>query len=186
MEKELSLQRRLVRYFGSFGLKPPVSPLAAEAGIRVVNLSLAMRVFVPPLFFSSIPKRAIGFSYPRGRVGLIIGASILGLAFFFGNSLSANFGPLSVLLFLWLLGGSGALLIYNSVGRGVAFVKPLCYTCRLLPVIEEHEAIHLSGAASETACWEDARRRYSYSGLGLAGDPRICSFCPIAKRLREA
>jgi hypothetical protein len=184
LEKELSIQRRLVSYFGTGGFSQPISPLAAEAGIRVANLSAVTKLLLPSLFVSSLPKNAIGFSYPRGRRGLSIGIGLLALASIGFVSLAAG-APVAAALFLWLLGGSGAFLTYNSLGKGVAFVKPLCSTCRLLPIIEEHEAIHLSGVSSEVMCWDDAKRRYSYAGLGLADDPRICGFCPIAKRLRE-
>jgi len=180
----MSLQRK--KMMNHFGMTSPVSPLASEAGIRVVNLSLGVRLLLPPLFFSSIPRRAIGFSFPRGRLGLATGVCLLGVALLIGGALSAAYWSVApMLFFLWILGSTGAVLIYNSVGGGIAFVKPLCSACRLRPIIEEHEAIHLSGAAAEETCWEDARRRYSYSALGLAGDPRICSFCPIARRLRE-
>ncbi len=148
-------------------------------------LSSLVKIAIPSLLVSSIPRRAIGFSYPRGREGLIAAAGMLGLTFVVGYALAASVGPLSIFVSLWGFGGTAAVMLYNSTGTGVAFVKPLCSTCRLLPLIEEHEAVHLSGVASEARCWEDARKRYSYVGLGLGSDPRICSFCPIAKRLRE-
>ena len=72
------------------------------------------------------------------------------------------------------------------MGQGVAFVKQMCSTCRLRPIIEEHEKMHLDGESSEEAVWEAARRKYSYDGLGLETDPKIDSFCPIAARLKES
>jgi hypothetical protein len=162
------------------------SPLVASKGIRVVVLSKLVRVAIPSLLISSIPQRAIGFSYPRGREGLIAGAAMLSLTFIISYALAASLGPVAVIVSLWFFGVTAGVMLYNVIGSGLAFVKPLCSTCRLLPLIEEHEAIHLSsGVASEGRCWEDAKKRYSYAGLGLGSDPRICSFCPIAKRLRE-
>ena len=87
---------------------------------------------------------------------------------------------------VWLMGGTGALILFNSMGQGVAFVKQMCSTCRLRPIIEEHEKMHLDGEASEDAVWKAARSKYSYEGLGLGTDPKIHSFCPIAKRLKES
>ena len=148
-------------------------------------LSALVGIALPSLLVSSIPKRAIGFSYPRGKEGVIAAAGLLGLTFVVGYALSASIGPGSVLVSLWVFGGTAAVMLYNSAGSGIAFIKPLCSKCRLLPLIEEHEAVHLSGVVSEERCWEDARKRHSYVGLGLGRDPKICSFCPIAKRLRE-
>ena len=70
--------------------------------------------------------------------------------------------------------------------RPTAFVKPICLKCRLLPVIEEHEAIHLSGVSSENEVWESMRSRHSVESLSLSGDPAICPFCPIPKRLSRS
>jgi len=58
--------------------------------------------------------------------------------------------------------------------------------CRLRPIIEEHESMHLNGERSEDVLWRETRKKYTYEGLSLAGDPKICSFCPIAKKLRNA
>ncbi len=85
----------------------------------------------------------------------------------------------------WLMGGTGGLIIYNSTREKIAFVKEHCQSCRLRPLIEEHEAMHLNGEPSEDVVWGEAMRRHSYQSLGLASDPRICSFCPIAKKLRD-
>ena len=76
------------------------------------------------------------------------------------------------------------MILYSSMRRKVAFLKANCSACRLRPVVEEHEAMHLGGIASEEAVWAEARKKYSYENLSLEGDPRICSFCPIAKKLR--
>lgn len=85
---------------------------------------------------------------------------------------------------MWLFGTAGALIALSAV-RPTAFVKPICVKCRLLPVIKEHEAIHLSGVSSEGAVWDSMRQRYSVENLSLEGDPAICPFCPIPRRLSE-
>ncbi len=66
-------------------------------------------------------------------------------------------------------------MLYNSTQCRVAFVKEYCSACRLRPIIEEHESMHLNGERSEDVVWGEARKKYSYDGLSLAGDPRICS-----------
>ena len=99
--------------------------------------------------------------------------------------LDSAFGIFPALAMMWLMGGTGVVLLYNSTRHGLAFVKQMCTTCRLSPIIEEHEIMHLKGESSEEAVWEAARKKYSYEGLGLGTDPKIHSFCPIAKRLKE-
>jgi len=154
-------------------------------GVRVVVLSNALRLLFPPLLFSSLPKRAIGFSYPSGREGKVIGSALLAATGVVSLLLTTTVGVAGIALAAWLMGGTAGLIIYNSTRQKIAFVKGHCQSCRLRPLIEEHEAMHLNGEPSEDVVWGEARRRYSYQSLGLASDPRICSFCPIAKKLRD-
>ena len=101
-----------------------------------------------------------------------------------GWLLGGVLGPAGLVLSFWLLGTTGLALFAGGV-RPLAFVKPICVRCRLLPVIREHEAIHLSGVSAEEAVWESMRTRHSAESLSLEGDPAICSFCPIPKRLAK-
>ena len=157
---------------------------AAVGDVKVVRLSLAVRLAVPSLLVSSLPRRARGFSFEGGRAGAGLGGALLTGAGLLGWALYPIAGRLGALLSAWLLGGTGAVMLYNA-SRKLAFVKPLCMGCRLLPVIEEHEALHLSGVESDDQIWREMRTRYSCESLSLDGDPAICSFCPIPKRLRE-
>jgi hypothetical protein len=162
------------------------SPAASIDGIVVLPLSSILKVLLPPLLISSLPKRAIGFSFPRGAEGKVIGVAVLFATASVSFLLDRTLGILPALAIVWLMGGTGAVILFNSMGQGVAFVKEMCSTCRLRPIIEEHEKMHLDGEASEDAVWEAARKKYSYDGLGLGTDPKIHSFCPIAKRLKES
>ena len=101
-----------------------------------------------------------------------------------GFLLSRIVGFPGFILMVWLTGGTAALMLYNSTGGRIAFLKSYCSTCRLRPIIEEHELMHLNGEPSEEVVWGEARKKYTYEGLSLANDPKICSFCPIAKKLR--
>lgn len=101
-----------------------------------------------------------------------------------GATLYPVAGPLGFAIPVWLVGTTGGLMIASAL-RPFAFVKPLCSGCRLLPVIEEHEAIHLSGEASDEEIWRLMRTRHSCESLALNSDPNICWFCPIPKRLSE-
>jgi len=161
------------------------SPSVAPAQVRFVILSSIVKLAFPPLFLSSLPKRAVGFSYPSGNEGKILGITLLGATASAGLLLARSLGPLGLLAMVWLTGGTGALMIYNSTQCRVAFLKDYCSSCRLRPIIEEHELMHLNGERSEEVVWGEARRKYSYESLSLAGDPNICSFCPIAKKLRN-
>lgn len=161
------------------------SPIASMEGIVVLPLSKLLRLLLPPLLISSLPKRAIGFSFPRGKEGVFLGSTLLVATATVALLLNMAFGIYPALIMVWLMGGTGVVILYNSVGHGVAFVKQMCSTCRLRPIIEEHEMMHLKGEASEDEVWRAARKKYSYDGLNLGSDPAIHSFCPIAKRLKE-
>jgi hypothetical protein len=162
------------------------TPIASIDGVIVLPLSVLLRVLLPPLLVSSLPRRAIGFSFPRGREGRLLGASLLVATAATTFLLNRAFGIYPALGMVWLMGGTAVLILYNSTGHGVAFVKQMCSTCRLRPIIEEHEIMHLNGEASEEAVWRETRRKYTYEGLGLGTDPKIHGFCPIAKRLKES
>lgn len=166
----------------SWGIQSTASSLL---GIRVVVLTSTVKLLLPPLFFSSLPKRAIGFSFPTGRDGKLLGGALAAATLAVSLLLMRTAGVAGLLLVTWFTGGTAALIIYNSTRERVAFVKEYCQSCRLRPIIEEHEAMHLDGEPSEEVIWAETRRRYSYEGLGLAHDPKICSFCPIAKKLRD-
>jgi len=160
------------------------SSIGSFLGVRVVVLSNVVKLLFPPLFVSSIPKRAIGFSYPSGREGKLIGTALIAATGIVSFLMMKTIGAPGIALAAWLTGGTAGLIVYNSTRERVAFVKEHCQHCRLRPLIEEHEAMHLSGEASEEVVWTEAKRRHSYEGLGLGNDPKICTFCPIAKKLR--
>lgn len=160
-------------------------PVSVVDGVVVMPLSRLLRLALPPLLVSSLPRRAIGFSFPRGAEGKLLGVAILGGTAGLAYLLNSAFGIYPALAMVWLMGGTGAVILYNSTRHGLAFVKQMCATCRLRPIIEEHEVMHLNGEASEDAVWSAARKKYSYDGLGLGTDPSIHSFCPIAARLKE-
>ncbi|MDA4122340.1 MAG: hypothetical protein OK456_04065 [Thaumarchaeota archaeon] len=166
----------------AWGSSSAIGPLL---GVRVVVLSNALRLLFPPLLFSSLPKRAIGFSYPSGREGKVIGVALLAATGVVSLLLMTTVGVAGIALAVWLMGGTAGLIIYNSTREKIAFVKEHCQSCRLRPLIEEHEAMHLHGEPSEDVVWGETMRRYSYKSLGLSSDPGICSFCPIAKKLRD-
>jgi hypothetical protein len=153
--------------------------------VKFVILSSLVKLAFPPLFLSSLPKRAVGFSYPSGKEGKFLGITLLGVTASAGLLFASSLGPLGLAAMVWLTGGTGALMIYSSTRCRVAFLKDYCSSCRLRPIIEEHELMHLNGERSEEVVWGEARRKYSYESLSLAGDPSICSFCPIAKKLRN-
>jgi hypothetical protein len=161
------------------------TPVAAIDGVIVLPLSIMLRLLLPPLLVTSLPKKAIGFSFPRGAEGKVLGVSLVGATAAVSFLLNNAFGIYAALAMVWLMGGTGAVIIYNSTGHGLAFVKQMCSTCRLRPIIEEHEIMHLNGEPSEEVVWRETRKKYSYDELGLGTDPKIHSFCPIAKRLKE-
>jgi hypothetical protein len=158
-----------------------VTPATRE--IRVVRLTLPVRLAVPSLFLSSIPRRAIGFSFEAGLAGGLTGSCLLGGSILLGWLTYPLIGPLGALVAIWLVGSTGVVMICGSM-RGLAFIKPLCRGCRLFPIIEEHEAMHIAGMESDDAIWATVKGRYGYDELHLGTDPKICSFCPVARRLK--
>jgi hypothetical protein len=150
--------------------------------MRVVRLTLPLQLLVPSLFLPSFSQSTRALSLHPGRSGQVIGLVLLVASLLGGALLAGPTGPWGGILLVWLLGTAGILMVASSL-RPTAFVKPICVNCRLLPVIKEHEAIHLSGVSSEESVWESMRTRYSAESLSLNGDPTVCSFCPIPKRL---
>ena len=152
--------------------------------LKVVRLTVPLQVLVPALGVPSLSKAARGMTLHPGRQGSALGLLLMAGSALVGALLFAPTGVLGPILSVWLIGTAGAVTFAASL-RPTAFVKPICTRCRLLPVIKEHEAIHLSGIAGEREVWGSMRTRHSVESLSLRGDPAICSFCPIPKRLAE-
>ena len=154
------------------------------ADLKVSRLGVPLQVLVPALLVPTLPRSTRGISFPPGKTGSALGAVLVIGGVSLGWLLGGTYDIEGALLGLWLLGSFGVLLMISSV-RPFALVKPICTRCRLLPIIKEHEAIHLAGVAGEAAVWASMRTRHSPESLGLNGDPNICWFCPIPKRLSE-
>jgi hypothetical protein len=152
--------------------------------LRVVRLTVPLQLLVPTLLLPAFSKSTRALSLYPGRRGAAIGFALMIASLLVGAILAGPTGPWGGVVCFWFLGTAGVILVVSAV-QPTAFVKPICVKCRLLPVIKEHEAIHLSGVASESAVWESMRTRHSVESLALEGDPAICSFCPIPKRLSE-
>jgi hypothetical protein len=162
---------------------------AADAGwelmtrrVRVVTLSPLLQALMPSLLVQTLSRSTRGASFHGGRSGLTLGGVILVASLAIGWLLGGPTGILGYLASFWLVGATGIVMMASSL-KPLAFVKPICTRCRLLPVIVEHEAIHLVGVAHEKAVWASMRQRHSAESLKLEGDPAICSFCPVPKRL---
>lgn len=145
---------------------------------------MPVRMALPPVLVSSIPKNVLGLSFEPGALGAALGVSLLGASLSLGYLLLPVTGAWGFALSFWLIGGTGVLMVLNSAAP-FAFVKQLCSACRLLPVIVEHESLHLSGIGSDDSVWEEMRKKYSCESLRLDWDGSICDFCPIPKRLRD-
>ncbi len=166
------------------GGTPPERWVRVNARMRVVRLSWQLQVLIPALIFPSLPSSTRGLTLYPGRMGLALGAVMIASSVFVGFLLVGPTGPWGGILVFWFIGTAGVATVVSAF-RPTAFVKPICVRCRLLPIIKEHEAIHLSGVGSEKEVWESMRTRHSVESLSLEGDPAICTFCPIPKRLSE-
>ncbi len=157
---------------------------AIEPRMRVVRLTPLLQLAVPGLALPSLSKSVRGLTLFPGRLGLALGALLVFSSALTGALLAGTAGPIGAVLPVWLIGTAGVATVAGSL-RPTAFVKPICVKCRLLPIIKEHEALHISGVSSEKSVWGSMRTRHSVETLSLEGDPSICSFCPIPKRLAE-
>ena len=151
--------------------------------MKVVRLDRRVQALVPLLAVASVSRSTRGLTLYPGRGGSALGAALVAASVAIAYELLGT-GVLGPLLAVWLLGTAGVATLLASF-RPTAFVKPICVSCRLLPVIREHEAIHLTGVASERAVWDSMKTRHTTKSLSLEGDPAICPFCPIPKRLSE-
>jgi len=152
--------------------------------MRVVPLGLPVQILIPALIFPSISSSTRGLTFYPGRAGMALGAALVFASAVVAYLLVRPMGVVGPFLSFWALGTAGVATLVGAV-RPTAYVKPICIRCRLLPIIKEHEAIHLTGVTSEKAVWASMKTRHSRSSLSLDGDPAICSFCPIPKRLSE-
>jgi hypothetical protein len=148
----------------------------------IVNLSLPVVVLIPSLLLYSTPRRTRGISFPPGLTGFAVGMVLVAASLVLGILVGGPLGAEGATLAFWVLCTAGVVMMAGTI-RPLAFVKPICTRCRLLPVIKEHEAIHLNGVSCENAVWASMRTRHSVKSLALEGDPTICWFCPIPKRL---
>ena len=152
--------------------------------MRVITLSPLLQVLMPPLLAPTLSKSTRGVSFRGGSSGLILGLVLAVASLGIGWLLRGAMGILGYVVIFWLIGTTGIAMMASGL-KPLAFVKPICTRCRLLPVIVEHEAIHLTGVVREETVWASMRQRHSIESLKLEGDPSICSFCPIPKRLGE-
>jgi len=157
-------------------------PVAAR--MKTVRLNWVIQLLVPTMLASSLPRRTRGLSYHLGKVGLPVGAALAVGSLAIGGLLAPILGLAVVPLAFWLFGSVG-LVIGATALRPIAFVKPICTTCRLIPVVREHEAIHLAGVVEEEQVWSLMREHHTLESLGLENDPNVCTFCPIPKRLKS-
>ncbi len=152
--------------------------------MKIVRLSAPLQVLVPALAVSSLSKSTRGLTLYPGRIGEALGVALVASSAIVGALLLGPIGVAGPILSAWVLGTAGVAM-FASAATTMAFVKPICVRCRLLPIIKEHEAIHLSGVSSESAVWKSMKTRHSTASLSLEGDPAVCSFCPIPRRLAD-
>jgi len=160
---------------------------AVSGRMKVVRLTTLVQILIPALAFPSLSAGTRGITFPAGRPGLAIGVTLTLAGLLLGALLMGLGGVVGIiggLVSIWFLGTAGVATLVGAF-RPIAYVKSICVQCRLLPVIKEHEAIHLTGVGSEDDVWSSMRTRHSVQSLALEGDPAICSFCPIPKRLAE-
>ena len=150
--------------------------------LTVIPLTPMVQLLVPSLLFSTLSRSTRAISFYPGRWGFVLGAVLVSGSTAIGVIMGGPYGIVDATISFWLLGTVGTLMMTSTV-RPLAFVKPICVRCRLIPIIKEHESIHLVGVTREAEVWDSMRNRHSRESLRLDNDPAICWFCPIPKRL---
>ncbi|MDA4121321.1 MAG: hypothetical protein OK404_02815 [Thaumarchaeota archaeon] len=150
--------------------------------MKVIRLTPLVQLLVPSLLVSTLSRSTRGISFYPGRWGFALGAFLVGASLTIGLLLGGPYRLVGATLAYWLLGTVGTLMMV-SVLKPLALIKPICVQCRLLPIIKEHESIHLTGVTGEAKVWAAMKTRHTTDSLHLDGDPAICWFCPIPKRL---
>ena len=130
------------------------------ARLKVVSLTPLVQLLIPSLILSTFPRSTRGVSFYAGVLGFVLGGVLVSGSVAVGWLLSGPFRIVGATVTFWLLGTSGLVMMVSSI-TPIAFVKPICTRCRLLPIIKEHEAIHLSGVPSEKSVWDSMKTRHS-------------------------
>src|SRR5712692_1184486 len=139
------------------------------SSLKVVRLTPMVELLVPSLLVSSLSRSTRGISFYPGRLGFALGAVLVAGSLAIGALVGGPYRIEGATISFWLLGTAGTVMMLSTV-RPMAFVKPICVRCRLLPIIKEHEAIHLTGVTSEAEVWDSMKTRHSRESLRLEGD----------------
>jgi hypothetical protein len=150
--------------------------------LKVVSLTPMVQLLVPSLLISTLSRSTRAISFYPGKWSFMMGAVLVAGSTAIGVLVGGPYRLAGATISFWLLGTFGTLMMASAL-RPLAFVKPICVRCRLLSIIKEHESIHLTGVTREAEVWDSMKMRHSRESLRLDGDPTICWFCPIPKRL---
>jgi len=148
------------------------------------------RIVLGPLIYAILPfiilvsfrKKVLAFTMLRGKTELFVGIALVPASLIVGRALYLLIGGYAYPLLLWVLGGVGIMMIVHSLSSGLIFVKPMCNSCTFLPLILEHEKLHISGIRDETQVWSKIRKMYDWHKIRKP--KQICSHCPIPGHMK--
>lgn len=143
------------------------------------------RVILSPLIYAILPfiilvsfrKKVLAFTMMKGKSELYVGMALIPASIVIGRAFYFLVGGYSYPLVFWVLGGVGIMMVVHSLSPGLIFVKPMCNACTFLPLIMEHENLHISGIHGEVQVWSRIKEKYDWKKIRKP--QKICPHCPI-------
>ncbi len=137
---------------------------------------------LPFIILASFRKKVLAFTMLKGKTELFVGIALVPSSLIIGRALYLLIGGYAYPLLLWVIGGIGVMMIVHSLSSGLIFVKPMCNSCTFLPLILEHENLHISGIGGEAQVWSKIQKKYDWQKLKKP--QQICPHCPIPGHMK--
>ncbi len=132
---------------------------------------------LPFIILASFRKKVLAFTMLKRKSELYVGLALIPTSVIVGQAFYFLIGWYSYPLLLWVLGGIGVIMVVHSLSSGLIFVKPMCNSCSFLPLILEHENLHISGIRGEAQVWSKIKKMYDWQTIRKP--QKICLHCPI-------
>ena len=147
-----------------------------------IVLGTLIYVILPFIILASFRKKVLAFTMLKGRTELFVGIALIPTSIIIGRAFYLLIGGYAYPLLFWVLGGMGVMMIVHSLSPGLIFVKPMCNSCTFLPLILEHENLHISGIRGETQVWSKIKKIYDWQKIRKP--QQICAHCAIPGRMK--
>lgn len=132
---------------------------------------------LPVIILACYRKRMLAFTMLKSRSELFVGLALVPTSLIVAWAFYFVIGGYSYPLLMWTLGGVGVMMVVHSLSSGLIFVKPKCNSCSFLPLIIEHENLHIAGIHSEAKVWASIKERFNWETV--IKPQKVCAHCPI-------